>query len=431
MPITARHPLLRRAGVLLAGAALAATALTATATATATTATATATTGAHNGAGPGPGPAAGASPERLPHGGRQKRPGDLVSAEPSVFRPTPTTTAEVTSWKITYRSTGALGRPNVVSGTLLVPEDGAGGPDRPRPLISYAVGTVGLGDQCAPSAGFPSGTTAEGGLIALLLARGWAVVVTDYEGLGTPGTHTYTVARSAGKAVLDAARAARRLPGAAGLGITADSPIGLMGYSQGGQSVSWAAQLQPFYAPELDIAGTVAGGTPSRLRFSELQEESPYGVAFTLMSLIGQDAAYPGLHLDRYLNETGRALAARMADGCLNENIAAGAAYSLPDITTSDPADSRYWQFRLGQQDLGGIAPRHPVFVYHGDADVLIPPQLGRELADAWCTRGAAVRTEIIPGADHLGAVRPGALMGADWLAGRFTGTPATGTCTT
>ncbi|WP_165984113.1 lipase family protein [Streptomyces sp. YIM 98790] len=403
----------RRTGALLFGIVLAAAASLGGTTATATAA-------------PAPAPDSGTP---LPRGGGNK-PGDIVTARPSVFKPTPTATADVTSWQITYRSTGATGRPNVVSGTVLVPNDGAAGPDSPRPLISYAVGTVGLGDQCAPSAGFPAGTTAEGGLIALLLARGWAVAVTDYEGLGTPGTHTYTVARSAGKAVLDAARAARRLPGAAGLGITADSPVGLMGYSQGGQSVSWAAQLQPYYAPDLDIAGTVTGGTPSRLRFAELQEDSPYGVGFTLMSLIGQDAAYPGLNLDRFLNDTGRELAARMAQGCVNENIAAGAAYSLDDITRSDPAETRRWRFRLAQQDLGGLAPRHPVFVYHGDADDLIPPQLGSELAESWCRRGATVHAETIPGADHLGAVRPGSMRGADWLAERFAGLPATGNCT-
>ncbi|UUU44488.1 lipase family protein [Streptomyces sp. NBC_00162] len=52
----------------------------------------------------------------------------------------------------------------------------------------------------------------EANLIQQLTLRGWAVVVTDYEGLGTPGVHTYTVGPSAGHAMLDAARAATRLP---------------------------------------------------------------------------------------------------------------------------------------------------------------------------------------------------------------------------
>jgi hypothetical protein len=39
------------------------------------------------------------------------------------------------------------------------------------------------------------------------------VVQTDYEGLGTPGTHPYLNGPSEGRRVLDMVRAARRLDG--------------------------------------------------------------------------------------------------------------------------------------------------------------------------------------------------------------------------
>ena len=47
-----------------------------------------------------------------------------------------------------------------------------------------------------------------------LLKAGYAVVRTDYEGLGTPGVHPYLVAASEGRSVLDAAAAARSVPDA-------------------------------------------------------------------------------------------------------------------------------------------------------------------------------------------------------------------------
>ena len=59
--------------------------------------------------------------------------------------------------------------------------------------------------------------------IKAALDRGWAVAVSDYEGLGTPGQHTYVVGRSEGRAVLDMARAAQRLPGT---GLTTSTPVG-------------------------------------------------------------------------------------------------------------------------------------------------------------------------------------------------------------
>src|SRR5699024_638044 len=135
-------------------------------------------------------------------------PGDVIDVAPSGFQVIPGVPTPTRAWRIEYRSTSATGDANIVSATVIVPLDGHSGT---RPLVSYAVGTVGLADRCAPSATLPHGLNPEGGNISKALLRGWGVVVTDYEGLSTPGTHTYLVSESEGHAVLDAARAARRM----------------------------------------------------------------------------------------------------------------------------------------------------------------------------------------------------------------------------
>src|SRR6478735_4130643 len=56
----------------------------------------------------------------------------------------------VKSTAVMYRSTDALGQPNRVTGTVLVPTTAWTGTG-PRPIVSFASGTVGLGDTCAPS----------------------------------------------------------------------------------------------------------------------------------------------------------------------------------------------------------------------------------------------------------------------------------------
>ena len=109
-------------------------------------------------------------------------------------------------WRVLYRSTSAVGEPSAVSGTILIPRGRARGP---RPLIGYAVGTHGIGDAAAPSRLLARGWEWEAGLLAMVLARGWAVALTDYEGLGTPGDHSYMVGRALGPNILDAMRAAR------------------------------------------------------------------------------------------------------------------------------------------------------------------------------------------------------------------------------
>lgn len=158
-------------------------------------------------------------PDPLPPG----RPGDLIRTEPSrlVLEPSGQLGAIMaTGTRIMYRSTDTRGNPIAVTGTYFEPFNGWPGKE-PRPLISYAPGTQGQGNQCAPSRMFNQGIHYSGGwdimfnyeelFVATMVARGFAIVMTDYEGLGTPSMHTYVGRVAEGQAVLDAARAAMRL----------------------------------------------------------------------------------------------------------------------------------------------------------------------------------------------------------------------------
>ncbi len=137
------------------------------------------------------------------------QPGSLIRSRPSIFTLDPvnrTQAAGITSWQVLYRSTNATGGANAVSGTVLVPEARWTGLGQ-RPLVVYAPGTRGVGDDCAPSYTLAHGADYEMLFIKALLDQGWAVTITDYEGLGTPGQHTYVVGQSEGRAMIDAARA--------------------------------------------------------------------------------------------------------------------------------------------------------------------------------------------------------------------------------
>ncbi|MFI0261390.1 lipase family protein [Streptomyces sp. NPDC017056] len=354
------------------------------------------------------------------------RPGDIVTSSPTSFHPLPGQPTHTRAWHVEYRSTTAEGAPNVVSGTVIVPDDGRTGP---RPLVTYAVGTVGIADQCAPSAGFPKGTTAEANLVQLLTARGWAVAVTDYEGLGTPGEHTYTVGRAEGQAVLDAARAAQRLPGAVAAGVTADSPVGIMGYSQGGQASGWAAELHAAYAPELKVKGTAAGGVPADLLKVADFNDGNVGAGLILMAAVGQDAAFPELDLAKYLNDKGRYYVGFVKKHCVAIDAIAGAFKKISDVTVRNPLHEADWQRRLRSSDLGTRKPDAPVFLYHGTLDELIPYGVGKRLRADWCGRGAGVRWSAVPLGEHVAGAVAGAVPAADWLAARFAGAPDGGNC--
>src|SRR3954462_13651966 len=148
-----------------------------------------------------------------------------------------------------YSSTSTAGRAVPVSGDVAVPKGKA--PKGGWPVITWAHGTTGIADACAPSI---IGTQAsyDSPLLNKWLKAGYAVVRTDYEGLGTPGEHPYLIGVSEGRSVLDIARAARKLDK------TLSKKVLIAGHSQGGHAALWAASLAKKWTPELNLRGTVA-----------------------------------------------------------------------------------------------------------------------------------------------------------------------------
>jgi hypothetical protein len=361
------------------------------------------------------------------------RPGAIVRSRPSVFTLDATNYTPVpgvTSTQILYESTDARGLPKEVTGTVLVPSTPWTGPGA-RPLVSYGVGTRGIGDDCAPSYTLANGYDYEGGLIDNILARGIAVVVSDYQGLGTPGEHTYMVGRAQGHAVLDAARAALRLPGT---GFTRTTPIGVMGYSQGGASAGWAAELAPTYAPELNLKGVTAGGVPADLNAVVRSLDGGPFFSFALLAAVGYDAAYPDLHLSSYLNATGTALLHQAQSMCLVSvdgffTLLGTAFHSIPDYTTTNPLDTPAWQERLRENKLGSGRPTVPVLQYQALVDEIVPFGQASDLRSAWCAKGVNVTWQVMPLAEHALGLVEGAGPALDYMTDRFDNKPVTGNC--
>ncbi|GAA2851023.1 lipase family protein [Nonomuraea rubra] len=356
---------------------------------------------------------------------RAAAPGDVVSAQPTTVYLLPGRLLEVpvNAWHLRYNSTSATGAVNTVSGTLLVPR--AGYPLGTRPIIGYAFGTHGLGDQCAPSVSMSQGREAELALVSLFLLKGYAVAMTDYEGLGTPGPHTYMAGISQGHAVLDAIRAATRVSGA---GLSATAPVGIMGYSQGGASAAWAAQLQPSYAPELRLRGVAAGGVPADLHAvaQHLDGSADFGLAAA--AGVGLDAAYPELDLEADLNDRGRALLADAADDCVGD-LSKLAGLRFADLSPIDLLNQPKWLTRLAENRLGATPPRVPMFLYHARGDQIIPLAVGSTLRTEYCRAGVRARWLSLPAPDHVTGAIEGGPLAIEWLALRILGLPASSNC--
>ncbi|CUU53678.1 Secretory lipase [Parafrankia irregularis] len=356
-------------------------------------------------------------PGPLPTG----RPGDILWSRQ--IAPTgPLAGLGVDLHQVLYLSTDAAGRPDAVSGSVLLPT----GPARANaPLVGFATGTHGLGDTCAPSKGIAAGTDDWLDYFVAAARQGWAVAATDYEGLGTPGTHTYSVGRSEGHAVIDAVRAARRLPDA---GPPSDGPVAFWGYSQGGGAAAWAGELSPVYAPELHTVAVAAGGVPADLsKVSEGVDGAEWSGA-NIMSGIGLDAAYPELHLADHVTATIRDELDQLKKSCSKELIPKFAGKKLAEALTSDLLHDPRWQQRLSENSLGGSAPAAPILLFHGGQDTVVDLGQARDLARAYCADGAEVTWREYAGDDHEAASYR--LEDATaFLADRFAGRPATSTC--
>src|SRR5512132_723555 len=139
---------------------------------------------------------------------------------------------------VLYSSRTPQGAKDAISGSVSVPKGKP--PKGGWPVITWAHGTTGVADICAPSRDGldPSANTGEtyiNGDLNAWLKAGYAVIRTDYEGLGTPGKHPYLIGTSEGRSVLDIVAAARQL----------DPNISkrylISGHSQGGHAALFAA----------------------------------------------------------------------------------------------------------------------------------------------------------------------------------------------
>ncbi len=356
--------------------------------------------------------------------------GAVIRSEPMTFLldPLDATSLVRDARRVLYRTTDRTGTPIAVSGTVLVPRSpwlGVG----TRPVIGYAPGTQGMADRCAPSRQFSEGIEYEGIGIEALLLRGYAVAMPDYEGLGTVGVHTYMDRVSQGHATLDVVRAAQRLPGT---GLSTSSPVGIMGYSQGGGAAASAAELAASYAPDLRVRGAVVGAVPADLATVASSLDGGLYSAFAYFALRGLSASYD-IDLAPYLNSQGRATSDRVEQECVFDLLDHAFVRSSTLSADGRPMSALMQQepFRsiVEAQRIGTIRPAFPVLVTHSAIDDVIPYAVGRAMARSWCSKGANVRlsTNLAPG--HVGGIVPQTAEALPFFEARFAGLPQISNC--
>lgn len=320
-----------------------------------------------------------------------------------------------------YRSTsGVTGQSTEVSGIFALPRTPP--PDGGWPVISLGHGTTGVDHGCGPS--MRPDLMGDASTVASLLSRGYAVAMTDYEGLDNTALHPYLEPWTAAHNVIDAVRAIRSLFPDVSLRWAA------AGGSQGGQA-AWAAnELNSGYGQGLDLVGSVALSPAvnvtalADLAFrNELTPEQIGAMPLLVVGLVR------GGLLDResaYLR--GNVVAYReVILGC--DSISGGARSLIrsEEVAPESPAAMQslaraLQKIALPQQPLSA-----PMLVVNGKRDQIIAPSWVSLAVDSSCRLGGEIEHLELPKAGHAHGWPLKTVE--EWLKRRFAGAAAESNC--
>ncbi|MGJ7605251.1 alpha/beta fold hydrolase [Variovorax sp. LT1R20] len=353
-------------------------------------------------------------------------PGKLLRSEPLTGR---AALAEAgSSTRVLYSSTDGLdGRSLIaVSGALFIPKGTP--PKGGWPLMAWTHGTVGIADVCAPSWAGPGERDIR--YLSHWLNRGYAIVATDYQGLGTPGVYPYSAARPEAYSVLDSIRAVQN----------GDFPIArrvlLFGQSQGGAAAFAAASHAGTYAPELEVVGLVATGTPQPRVDSitaKSDQVSPL-LGFVLQFAHGLLATAPRSSPQDYFTDKAMPAFDLARTACFPAVVEKITADRLTyDNSFKRQADDglAFGKLMEGLMAYPTLKTDFPIFMGVGGKDVTTPPASQARLASAACKAGSRVEWHLYPELDHSGTIFGSLPDSTPFVEKAFAGQPIGGNCGT
>lgn len=343
------------------------------------------------------------------------------------------------SWQFLVRSTDSFGNPNAIVTTLIQPH----GAD-PSKLWSYQTAEDASNIDCSPSYAIQFGADlnlemqAEQIIMQTGLAKGWYVVVPDYEGPKS----TFGAGRQSGQAVLNSIRAVLKTKDITNL--NPDAKVQLFGYSGGSLASGWAAQLQGKYAPELtgQLIGAAFGGVVSNLTEVAIRCDGQIYAGLVGLALRGllNEYSYLNYLFDVTVSKFNKDRFFKITGLCVVEAV-----ISYPFQTFFKglfPVFNDREQFlqrpdvkevltnnTMGLKKESGI-PTCPIFVFHGTEDEIIPINGSERLYKDWCNWGIeSYEYAVATTTGHLLEALEGCGAAIAWTVNRFDGKPTVSGC--
>jgi len=365
-----------------------------------------------------------ASPDAFydPPRGEKLAPGRLLRVE-EFSRDVP---PHARAWRILYATTRADASPAVASALVVTPQKAVA---TANPIIAWAHGTTGVARGCAPS--LMKHPFLNVPALGPLIENGWALVATDYVGLGTDGGHAYLVGEDAARAVLDSVRAANQMKDA-----TLETRYVVWGHSQGGNSALWTGARAGDYAPELKALGVAALAPASDMaKLAQSTQATTFGKIVNSLLISAYAGYYPDIDMPSYVDGRSAILVRDIASRCVGDfgtfpSLASALVAPAAGIFSRDPMGGALGR-RLGENTPTGAIPA-PLLIAQGLADDLIGPSIQDSYVAARCAAGQAVDYRRYAGRDHMSLIADDSAAARDlleWTRDRFAGLPAESRC--
>ncbi len=325
-------------------------------------------------------------------------------------------------YRLFYTTQSPLGVFTIGSALAVFPDSPL--PTEPTVAVSWNHGTTGTADKCSVST-----YGANNALYGIIYAGyGYAAVLPDYPGLGTPGPHPYMVRAVTAVSVVDGVRALRSL--GAEIGYPVSDRVLSLGHSQGGHAVISAHSFfEGPYGDDLDYLGGVAfapGG-----EFLDVIQDY---VASTVVP-----SAFLAMMYNAWLTDQGVPISVLfkapydeymlqwVEQFCLVE-MAGLMPNTRSELYHPEVITAMETGF-ISMPEIAAIiadntppveATQTPLLVLHGDVDTVVPVGVSHGIFTRSCELGAALELQIETGRDHTSIVDAAMLIQArDWMDAR------------
>ncbi|KAF7900870.1 hypothetical protein EAF00_003091 [Botryotinia globosa] len=352
-------------------------------------------------------------------------PGDLLKLQP-VDSSTLTTPDGIATFRFQYTSVDLDGTIVPSSGFIAFPFASPANGSQ-FPLVAYAHGTIGVHRGCAPSS---SPSLFDYSSWVPLMYNGYAVVATDYAGLGNNFTlHKYTAFTAHANDLFYSVQAARKaFPGM----FTKDWAS--VGHSQGGGAV-WKLSEHPLVQKHSSgYLGTVAISPASKLydMLVEIFEQiipRPDFHQFVVTAELGQliyglKATYPNYTTPFLADGMRKRLElADMMQSCTLASM--GLSLDLPrdqyTVANVTPATDEFLkQFQDANAPAQGASASKPILIIQGWNDTSILPQTTLDSFQATVNAGNVAYLKRYPGLDHSATIASSTPLWLNYLAELF-----------